>query len=407
MSTAVVVFTRDLRVRDQPALAAAVHGAEHVLPLFVLDDRILRGPGIGPNRVGFLRESLVDLSDALRSRGAGLAVRQGDWVGEVVRAARDHDATEIHLAADVSRYATERAAALEAAVAQERRTVVTHASHFIVEPGVVQPTGRDHFSVFTPYHRQWVGAPRREHAPTPRRLTLPPRARLGRLPTLRTLAPGRRAPNVVPGGETAAHRRLQTWARRGVAAYGDTRDHLPDDTTSHLSAYLHLGCISALDVERAAAKRDGADPFLRQLAWRDFFAQALAARPEVAWSDFQSRRIRWRDDREGFDAWCAGEAGVPLVDAAMHQLAREGFVHNRARMVAASYLTKDLHIDWRRGARHYLEHLVDGDLASNNLSWQWVAGTGTGSNPQRKLNPERQSRRFDPDGAYVDRFSAG
>lgn len=409
MSTALVVFTRDLRIRDHPPLAVAARTSRHVVPLFVLDDEIVGRGFAGPNRLGFLHDSLVDLDAALRARGGALVMRRGNWVHEVVRVARDADAAEIHLAEDVSGYARRRVAALERAGARERWNVVTHPGHFIVEPGIVQPHDRDHFSVFTPYHRRWLEAPRRERAPVPRRIALPSGLTRGRIPRLGDLVAGRRAPAVVAGGETEARRRLQAWVRRGVAGYGDGRDALANDATSHLSADLHLGCVSALDVERAIEGRaadggDGAEPFLRQLCWRDFFGQALAARPEVAWSDFRPGPRRWRDDPDGLAAWREGRTGYPVVDAAMRQLEQEGFVHNRARMVAASFLTKDLGIDWRVGARHFLDRLVDGDLSSNNLSWQWVAGTGTGANPHRVLNPSTQARRFDPQGDYVRRY---
>jgi deoxyribodipyrimidine photo-lyase len=404
MPTAVVVFTRDLRVRDHPALRAAARDGR-LVPLFVVDDALVRRGVAGPNRIGFLLDALADLDGSLRSRGSGLVVRRGSWVREVVRTARAHHAATIHLTADVSAYARTRVGALEDAAGRERRAVVTHPGHFAVEPGAVVPDGKDHFSVFTPYHRRWREAPRRALAPLPRRLVLPEGVEVGVPPGLDALGRGTLAPDVASGGEDRARRRLRAWSRR-VAGYGDTRDALGAAGTSGLSPYLHLGCVSARQVEDAVTGRHGAEPFLRQLCWRDFFAQVLAARPETAWSDFRGAPVRWRRDEAGLAAWRDGRTGYPLVDAAMRQLAQEGFVHNRARMVAASFLTKDLRIDWREGAAHFLAHLVDGDLASNNLSWQWVAGTGTGANPGRVLNPVIQARRFDPGGEYVRRYVA-
>jgi deoxyribodipyrimidine photo-lyase len=404
MASAVVVFTRDLRVRDHPALAAARAAAERVVPLFVFDDAILGRPETGPNRVQSLLDALHDLDDSLRRRGGALVVRRGDWVREVLRTAREHDAGEIHLSGDVSGYARARLARLERAALHERRAVIAHPGLFVVEPGRVRPQDRDHFSVFTPYHRHWCDAPRRAPAATPRRVVLPDRTRRGRIPRLADLTRGRPAPERQPGGERDARRRWRAWLRRDLRAYGEERDALGDPATSHISAALHLGYLSALEVATEADGHPGAEPFLRQVCWRDFFAQVLAGRPGAAWSDLQARRRPWRDDPDAFAAWCGGRTGYPLVDAAMHQLEREGFVHNRARMVAASFLTKDLGLDWRLGARHYLTRLADGDLASNNLSWQWVAGTGTGANPSRVLNPTVQARRFDPDGRYVRRY---
>jgi deoxyribodipyrimidine photo-lyase len=192
----------------------------------------------------------------------------------------------------------------------------------------------------------------------------------------------------------------------GVRRYADHHDDLPGDATSRLSPYLHFGCLSPLEVLHAARHHqgEGADAFVRQLCWRDFYAQVLAARPDAAWSDYVARGDRWRDDPDAVQAWKEGRTGYPVVDAAMRQLQAEGFVHNRARMVVSSFLTKDLYVDWRVGARHFLDLLVDGDLAQNNLNCQWVAGTGTDTNPHRVFNPTVQGHRFDPDGDYVRRY---
>ena len=168
--------------------------------------------------------------------------------------------------------------------------------------------------------------------------------------------------------------------------------------------YLHFGCLSPTEVATVLRGRAGATPFLRQLCWRDFFHQVLAARPEVAHHDYRSRGDLWNTDPTALVAWQEGRTGYPMVDAAMRQLPREGFMHNRARMVVASFLTKDLHIDWRHGASHFMRRLVDGDVANNQLNWQWTAGTGTDSNPNRIFNPVVQGRRFDPSGDYIRRY---
>jgi deoxyribodipyrimidine photo-lyase len=190
-----------------------------------------------------------------------------------------------------------------------------------------------------------------------------------------------------------------------LAGYDEQRDLPGVDATSRLSPYLHFGCLSASDVARRLWERDGADEFVRQLCWRDFFAQLLWWRPEVARADVRPGRApRWRDAPGDLEAWKAGRTGFPLVDAGMRQLRAEGWMHNRVRMVTASFLTRDLRIDWREGAAHFMDLLVDGDLANNQLNWQWVAGTGTDTNPFRVLNPTAQSRRHDPDGVYIRRW---
>ena len=398
-----VVFTRDLRVHDHPALRAAGAAGE-VVPLFVFDDTILSGRFNRPNRTRFLLESLADLDAALRERGGRLVTRRGDWTAEVARVAGTTGATAVHLSGDVTPYARARIGRLTDALGRSGITVHTHPGTTVVEPGVLRPGGGGHFQVFTPYLRRWLGAPRRPVLAPPRGLRVPLALADDPLPTLADLTPGTPSPDVARGGEGVGRRALNAWVARHLHEYGDRHDDLPGDATSRVSAYLRFGCISPAEVEHRLRARPGAEPFVRQLCWRDFYAQVLAARPDAAWRDYRPRGDRWSDDPARFDAWAAGRTGYPVVDAAMRQLRREGFVHNRARMIAASFLTKDLSVDWRRGARHYLAWLVDGEIANNNLNWQWTAGTGTGTNPHRILNPTVQARRFDPDGDYVRRY---
>lgn len=196
---------------------------------------------------------------------------------------------------------------------------------------------------------------------------------------------------------------MKAWLDSSVTGYAEHHDDLAGDRTSRLSPYLHLGCISAIEMVARAGRSQGAQALVRQLAWRDFHLQVLAARPDAATRDYRSQGDPWRDDPEALQAWQEGRTGYPIVDAAMRQLRTEGWMHNRGRLVVASFLAKTLHVDWREGARHFMHHLVDGDVANNQLNWQWVAGTGTDSRPNRVLNPLRQAERYDPDGAYVRR----
>jgi deoxyribodipyrimidine photo-lyase len=226
----------------------------------------------------------------------------------------------------------------------------------------------------------------------------------GRLPALTRLVAGSPSPELPAGGETAGRRKLADWLHSGVAGYDPGHHDLAAGATSRLSPYLHFGCISPLEVARRAGDVAGAAPFVRQLAWRDFFHQLLAARPETAHEDMRPRVDQWSSDSEPLEAWKNGETGYPIVDAGMRQLLREGYMPNRARLITASFLVHDLRVDWRAGARHFFDWLVDGDVANNVGNWQWVAGTG--ANPRRgwALNPLRQAHRFDPDGAYVRRY---
>lgn len=406
MRVAVVAFTRDLRVRDHPALTAAAASAERVVPLFVLDPAVVEGPGRSPNRLAFLAGALHDLDESLRRLGAALVVRRGNFVDEVLRVAHETGAGDVHLSADVSGFAQRRLAALRRAAEPARVAVAAHDGVTVVPPGALAPAGGGEFKVFTPYLRRWLATPTRPVAGAPRRLALPDGLDGTPLPSALELVTPADAGSLPPGGERAGSDRLRRWERDGLASYAGLRDHLAADATSKLSPYLHLGCLSALEVATRAAGigGEGADEFVRQLAWRDFFHQVLAARPDAARADYRSRATRWVDDEHLLEAWRSGRTGVPVVDAAMRQLAAEGFVPNRARMIVASYLTRDLGVDWRLGASHFLRHLVDGDVACNQLNWQWVAGTGTDPRRHRVLNPVRQGRRFDRRGDYVRRW---
>jgi len=399
---AVVLFTRDLRVSDHPALATAVERAERVVPLFVLDDAVLAGFG-APNRLAFLLDALRDLDCSLRRLGGLLVVRRGNVVAETFRVAAEVGAEAVFAGEDVSAYAQERERRLRRVLAGGRIELEVFPGITVVPPGDLTPEGRDHFQVFTPYWRRWQEHPRRDVLPTPPRIRLPSGIDPGSLPNARELA-APDAPLLPAGGETAGRRRLEAWLDDGLARYGDLADDLAADATSRLSPYLHFGCVSGGEVVARALEREGAEPFVRQLCWRDFNHQLLAARPETATEDLRPRAAGWREDEEGLEAWRQGRTGYPLVDAGMRQLLREGFMHNRARLVVGSFLTKHLGIDWRRGAKHFFEHLVDGDVANNTGNWQWVAGTGVDSRPNRRLSPSRQAERFDPHGIYVRRY---
>jgi deoxyribodipyrimidine photo-lyase len=401
-TVAVVVFTRDLRVADNPALTRATR-ASKVVCAFIHDDAVRSGRPRHPLRTRFLSECLADLDASLRRLGSRLEVREGNWVDEVLGLVAQTGARSIHLSDDVTPYARRRFARLEAAAGQTVE-VCRSPGLTIVSPGVVTPAGGDHYRVFTPFYRRWLTTPRRQLLPPP--TSLPRVDTSGARPRSRSAADllmPPRPPAVDQGGGHAAATRLATWSAGGIARYGEHRDDLAEPANSGLSRDLHFGCLSPLQVESVVDGLPRAGAFLRQLCWRDFYLQILAARPEAAWSDYVERGGPARRDPAAFEQWCTGFTGVSIVDAAMRQLGLEGFLPNRARMIAASFLTRNLGLDWRDGARHFLEHLVDADVALNNLNWQWMAGRGTGANPHRVLSPTRQGNRFDPDGTYVRR----
>jgi deoxyribodipyrimidine photo-lyase len=402
---AVALFTRDLRVHDNPMLVAAAE-CERVVPLFVVDDGVLGSGYVSPNRAAFLVQSLEQLQSGLREAGGRLIVRRGAVVDEVRRVAAETAARQVHVASDVSGYAQQRRRLLEDGLAADGRELVVHKEvTTAVEPGAVTPARRDHFAVFTPYFRRWSRRSLRRPLDPPRRLRLP-RIRAGGLPSPGQLARGERSPDLLPGGEREARRQLDRWAGR-VDRYAADHDAMAADTTSRLSPYLHFGCLSAVEaVWRVGRESAGAEAFVRQVAWRDFHHQVLAARPDASRNDYRPRGDRWRHDEREFEAWRSGRTGYPIVDAGMRQLAAEGWMHNRARLIVASFLTKTLYLDWRLGARHFLDLLIDGDVANNQMNWQWVAGTGTDTRPNRVHNPLAQAHRYDPVGAYVRRYVA-
>ncbi|MFG2292484.1 cryptochrome/photolyase family protein [Streptomyces sp. NPDC048603] len=408
MNVSVVLFTSDLRLHDHPPLRAALASSPRVVPLFVRDPAIDRAGFAAPNRLAFLADCLTDLDTALRERGGRLVVRHGDTVAEVCAVARAADADEVHMSAGYSAFAHDREQRLRHALESEGRRLYVHEGVLTaVPPGEVTPAGSDHFAVFTPYHRRWAARPLRAPLAAPRAVSLPDGVRSEEVPSRAGVAGTAEA--LVTGGERAGRRRLTSWLSRHADSYEDVHDDLAADATSRLSPYLHFGAVSATEAAYRARSRGGpgAEAFLRQLCWRDFHHQVLSARPAVAWADYRPRQDRWRRGKQAeadLRAWKEGRTGYPVVDAAMRQLLHEGWMHNRGRLLVASFLTKTLYIDWREGARHFLDHLVDADVANNQLNWQWVAGTGTDTRPNRVLNPVLQARKYDPAGRYVRRW---
>ncbi|MFE9133374.1 cryptochrome/photolyase family protein [Streptomyces sp. NPDC007355] len=408
MTVSVVLFTADLRVHDHPPLRAAVDAAAEVVPLFVRDPAVDRAGFAAPNRLAFLADCLADLDARLGERGGRLVVRTGDTVTEVCGVVRQADADEVHMAAGHSAFARAREARLRRALESDGRRLYVHdAVTTVVPPGDITPQGSDHFAVFTPYLRRWVSEPLRTPLTAPRKVPVPTGLRSDPLPDRASLADV--SEGLATGGETEGRRRLVAWLSRHADTYEDIHDDLAGDATSRLSPYLHFGAVSATEaVHRARARGGaGAEAFVRQLCWRDFHQQVLAARPRSAVEDYRPRHDRWRRGEEAeadLKAWREGRTGYPVVDAALRQLAHEGWMHNRGRLLAASFLAKTLYLDWREGARHFLALLVDGDIANNQMNWQWVAGTGTDTRPHRVLNPVLQGKRYDPSGAYVRRW---
>ncbi|HEX6151520.1 deoxyribodipyrimidine photo-lyase [Nocardioides sp.] len=403
--TAVMWFRRDLRLADNPALVDAAADGE-VLPLFVLDPA-LWGPSGLPRKL-YLGDSLRALDGALRDgprNTGGLQVVRGDPVRRVVLAAREVGATRVHVAADFGPYGSARDRAVEQALAEHGIELVRTGSPYAVAPGRVTKADGAPYAVFTPFSRAWTDHGWRPPIDAPNRVTYL---------TLQETAevPDRERPDALSlpqAGEAAAVRRWRTFLDERIDRYQDDRDKPGVAGTSQMSVHLKWGEIHPRTMLADLARRRsrGAATYRTELAWREFYADVLHHRPETAREYLRGEYAAMAYDEPGdqLDRWRRGRTGFPIVDAGMRQLQQTGWMHNRVRMIVASFLVKDLHVEWQHGARHFMQHLVDGDLASNQHSWQWTAGCGTDAAPYfRVFNPVSQGRKFDPDGAYVRRW---
>ena len=405
--SAIVWFRRDLRLHEHPALQAALDANEHVVPAFCLDDRLLHGRHASGPRTQFLLESLTDLDASLRALGSALVVRHGPPESELCRLAAETGAKEIHFTADVSPFARRRGARVASAFRAAGVTLHGHPGLNAIDD-IASPrtqTGRP-YTVFSPFHRSWERQARREVLGPPASLPgLPAGVRRGEIPSLDALGLHQEVEDPAIGGERHGRERLERFLADEQSNYGAARDEMHGGT-SGLSPYLHFGCVSARELESRLGPEDGPAALRRQLCWRDFYHHVLLNFPRNANSEFQARyrgKISWSRSERRFAAWREGRTGYPLVDAGMRQLKREGWMHNRARLVVGSFLTKDLGIDWRWGERFFMRMLIDGDAANNNGNWQWIASVGTDPQPpyRRIFNPTRQMATHDPHGRYV------
>ncbi len=405
----VMWFRRDLRVRDHPALVAAARHA-HCVPVFVFDDRLLR-TGRFPSaiRTRFMLGCLEELDGALRERGGRLVVRRGRPEEVVPALCRELGARDLYFTADVAPWARRRDQRVIDALEHVRAHPLPGAC-VVDDPSAVRTRQGKPYTVFSPFARTWRTAPRRQVLRAPRAVRTPEGVRAGALPSLAALGLDEPpSPGAFTPGEAAARRRLAAFLRSGLDQYAEARD-APKGGSSRLSPYLRWGCLSALSLDTEVAALAGAGPedYRTELAWRDFYSAVLMHFPHVTRLEYieRMRALEWAAPGEQLAAWTEGRTGYPLVDAGMRQLAEEGWMQNRVRMVVGSFLTKDLHLDWREGERVFMERLLDGDMAANNGGWQWIASTGTDPKPyfQRLFNPVTQQEKFDPDGEYVRRW---
>ncbi|HEX8182684.1 MAG TPA: deoxyribodipyrimidine photo-lyase [Candidatus Saccharimonadales bacterium] len=406
----IVWFRNDLRLHDHPALSTAAQDGE-VIPVFVFDPKLLHGPRASSNRNRFLLESLQDLQNGLRTRGADLVVLHGNAVEELSKLAKLTGTEHVYCTADYTPFALKRDKAVKAALHAQSIELRLFPGRLIVSKmeGLQTKAGTPH-KVFTPFYKQWLTISRRRLAELPNSLHMPSGIGSTALAELSDIAkPTELSPDALPGGEAAALRRLNSFLQNGVQDYVDKNNDLGAEGTSRMSPYLHFGCISPLYIESILPQDNpGPRAWHRQLAWREFYNFILFHFPDNARLEFQERfrNLEWTDSTALLDAWKAGQTGYPIVDAAMRQLRQEGWMHNRSRLIVGSFLTKDLGLDWRLGEAHFLQMLMDGDEANNNGNWQWITSVGVDPAPvfRRLYNPVTQQLRHDPEGTYVRRY---
>ena len=406
MST-VVWFRRDLRRRDHPALLTAVartlaDGDGRTVPLFVLDPAVW-GPA-GPVRRAYLVDALAALRSSL---GGQLLVRSGDPVRVVAQVAAAARAQEVHVTGDHGPYGARRDAAVATALRAQGARLVPTGSAYAVAPGRVRKADGSAYRVYTPFYRAWRRHGWRAPAPDP----VGSRTGGARCPATRS-RPGPTSPTrSCPGGGGRRVGALAAFSRHRAGGVRTDRNRPDLDASSRLSHHLKWGELHPRSLLAGLGGGAGEEVFRKELAWREFYADVLARTPDSARRSLDTRFddvLDWDEGpgaEERFALWSAGRTGYPFVDAGMRQLLADGWMHNRVRMVTASFLVKDLHLPWQRGARWFMARLVDADLASNQHGWQWTAGCGTDAAPyHRVFNPVLQGQRFDPDGDYVRRY---
>jgi deoxyribodipyrimidine photo-lyase len=421
----VVWFRRDLRLQDQPALSAACSACDEVIPLFVFDDPLLRSRQFGSSCVTFMVSCLAELADALAARGLALQWHQGNPIEEVIRFVADVKADAIYWNRDYEPEAVERDRKVQQALMTRGVAVHTFKDHVVFEAEEIRGSTGDPLQRYSAYRARWWT---KWHAATPSLLPSPAKLRGQRagssfpqiaLPPVEGLG-YRTVPLSITPGEKNAQRRLRWFLDGPVHRYVEGRNLPAIDGTSKLSPHFRFGTLSlrtavhaALGSLVAGGRRSRRDvlTWIDELIWREFFQQIVSAFPQVASGPFRNKaglpkpRSAGAEWNRLYAAWCEGRTGYPLVDAGMRQLNQTGWMHNRVRMVVASFLIKDLRIDWQSGERYFMQQLIDADLAANNGNWQWAASTGTDSMPgYRVFNPLLQSRKFDPEGTYIRQY---
>ena len=389
-------FRRDLRIGDNPALLAAIEAGDEIVPVFILDKKLI--DITGSKRLAYLAQSLHSLDESL---GNSLHVMVGDQVEVLNDLMKRYGATSVHISTEFEPYGAARDVRVEAAGIPLVRT----GSPYAVAPGrVLKPSDATPYKVYTPFYRAWCVHGWRKPAETPKKIN-----------AVKPLESDRNFPewqmptdaSVTIAGEKAALTRWKLFQKSGLDSYDEGRNLAGIDGTSKLSAHLKWGEIHPRTLLAELGDSKAHDTFRKEIAWREFYADVLFNNPHTDKDYYSAKFAEMRYDKPDtkFDAWKQGKTGYPFVDAAMRQLIKEGWMHNRTRMVVASFLVKDLHLEWQLGAEFFEHHLVDFDVASNAHGWQWTAGSGTDASPYyRVFNPIEQGKRFDENGDYIRKY---
>jgi deoxyribodipyrimidine photo-lyase len=389
-------FRRDLRIGDNPALLEAIAAGEEIVPVFILDKKLIESAGT--KRLAYLGQSLRSLDDSLGNTLHVLVGEQSEVLRDLMKR---YNASSVHISTEYEPYGAARDARVEAAGIPLHRT----GSPYAVAPGrVLKPSDSTPYKVYTPFYRAWSLHGWRKPAETPKNIkSVVPNESDRNFPDWQ-LPDG---VSITAAGEKAALTRWDTFQKNGLDNYDEARNLAAIDGTSKLSAHLKWGEIHPRTLLASLGESKAHDTFRKEIAWREFYADVLHNNPHTDKEYYAPRfaQMRYNKPDAKFQAWKDGKTGFPFVDAAMRQLVHEGWMHNRTRMVVASFLVKDLHLEWQLGADFFMEHLVDFDVASNSHGWQWTAGSGTDASPYyRVFNPIEQGKRFDANGDYIRRY---
>jgi deoxyribodipyrimidine photo-lyase len=390
----IVWFRRDLRISDNPALVEAINSSEEIITLFILDPSLINQSG--SKRLAYLAQSLRALDASL---GGSLHVMVGDQVEVIKDLQKRYDAKQVHISTEYEPYGAARDARVESAGIELVRT----GSPYAVAPGrVLKPSDATPYKVYTPFYRAWLAHGWRK-----------PAAKPSEIPAVKPKSDDRSFPDwscdvdIIAAGEEAALERWSIFQENGLDFYDERRNMPGIDGTSKLSTYLKFGEIHPRTLLQNLGTSAAHETFKKEIAWREFYADVLFNNPHTE-NDYyapQYKNMNYNSPGAQLQAWKEGKTGFPYVDAAMRQLVQEGWMHNRTRMIVASFLVKDLHLEWQHGADFFKEHLIDYDVASNAHGWQWTAGTGTDASPYyRVFNPIEQGKKFDPPGDYIRKY---